>query len=301
MGKYKVAIVGYGNIGRFAVDAVQAAPDMELVGVVRRASSLDNPIPPELANIPVVGDIKELNQVDVALLCTPSRSVQENAVKLLAQGINTVDSFDIHQDIVDLRNSLEKEAKKGNAVAIISAGWDPGTNSLLRCLMEFMAPKGITYTNYGPGMSMGHSVAVKALEGVRDALSITIPKGEGVHKRMVYIQVEAGADFADIKEKLLADPYFSKDETHVFEVEDVKQLVDMGHGVTIERKGVSGNTHNQLLKYEMRINNPALTSQIMVASARATFKQEPGAYTLIEVPIINYLYGETDKLIRKFV
>jgi len=301
MGKYKVAIVGYGNIGRFAVDAVQAAPDMELVGVVRRASSLDNPMPPELANIPVVGDIKELNQVDVALLCTPSRSVQENAVKLLAQGINTVDSFDIHQDIVDLRNSLDKEAKKGNAVAIISAGWDPGTNSMLRCLMEFMAPKGITYTNFGPGMSMGHSVAVKALDGVRDALSITIPKGEGVHKRMVYIQVEAGADFADIKEKLLADPYFSKDETHVFEVEDVKQLVDMGHGVTIERKGVSGNTHNQLLKYEMRINNPALTSQIMVASARATFKQEPGAYTLIEVPIINYLYGETDKLIRKFV
>lgn len=301
MGKHKVAIVGYGNIGRFAVDAVQAAPDMELVGVVRRASSLDNPMPPELANIPVVGDIKELNQVDVALLCTPSRSVQENAVKLLAQGINTVDSFDIHQDIVDLRNSLDKEAKKGNAVAIISAGWDPGTNSMLRCLMEFMAPKGITYTNFGPGMSMGHSVAVKALDGVRDALSITIPKGEGVHKRMVYIQVEAGADFADIKEKLLADPYFSKDETHVFEVEDVKQLVDMGHGVTIERKGVSGNTHNQLLKYEMRINNPALTSQIMVASARATFKQEPAAYTLIEVPIINYLYGETDKLIRKFV
>ncbi len=301
MGKHKVAIVGYGNIGRFAVDAVQAAPDMELVGVVRRASSLDNPMPPELANIPVVGDIKELNQVDVALLCTPSRSVQENAVKLLAQGINTGDSFDIHQDIVDLRNSLDKEAKKGNAVAIISAGWDPGTNSMLRCLMEFMAPKGITYTNFGPGMSMGHSVAVKALDGVRDALSITIPKGEGVHKRMVYIQVEAGADFADIKEKLLADPYFSKDETHVFEVEDVKQLVDMGHGVTIERKGVSGNTHNQLLKYEMRINNPALTSQIMVASARATFKQEPGAYTLIEVPIINYLYGETDKLIRKFV
>ncbi len=202
---------------------------------------------------------------------------------------------------MDLRNSLDKEAKKGNAVAIISAGWDPGTNSMLRCLMEFMAPKGITYTNFGPGMSMGHSVAVKALDGVRDALSITIPKGEGVHKRMVYIQVEAGADFADIKEKLLADPYFSKDETHVFEVEDVKQLVDMGHGVTIERKGVSGNTHNQLLKYEMRINNPALTSQIMVASARATFKQEPGAYTLIEVPIINYLYGETDKLIRKFV
>ena len=237
MGKYKVAIVGYGNIGRFAVDAVQAAPDMELVGVVRRASSLDNPIPPELANIPVVGDIKELNQVDVALLCTPSRSVQENAVKLLAQGINTVDSFDIHQDIVDLRNSLEKEAKKGNAVAIISAGWDPGTNSLLRCLMEFMAPKGITYTNYGPGMSMGHSVAVKPLRGEGCPFHYYSQRGRRT-QRMVYIQVEAGADFADIKENL-ADPYFSKDETHVFEVEDVKQLVDMGHGVTIERKGVS--------------------------------------------------------------
>lgn len=301
MNKINVAIVGYGNIGKFAVDAVNAAPDMELVGIVRRPSSLNDPIPPELTNIPVVGDIKELKKVDVALLCTPTRSVQDSAIKLLAQGINTVDSFDIHQDIVDLRNTLDVEAKKSNAVAIVSAGWDPGTDSMFRVIMEFMAPKGITYTNFGPGMSMGHSVAAKAIDGVADALSITIPKGEGLHKRMVYVQVEAGADFMAIKEKLLNDSYFSHDETYVYEVEDVNQLIDKGHGVIMERKGVSGNTHNQLLKYEMRINNPALTSQIMVASARATLKQQPGAYTMIEVPIINYLYGERDKLIKKFV
>ena len=301
MKKYGVAIVGYGNIGKFSVDAIKAAPDMELVGVVRRPSSLNKPIPPELTGVPVVGKVKDLKNVDVALLCTPTRSVEEYAVELLAQGINTVDSFDIHEQIVPLRKRLDEEAKKGQAVAIVSAGWDPGTDSMFRGTMEFMAPKGVTYTNFGPGMSMGHSVAVKSIPGVADALSVTIPKGVGLHKRMVYIQVEPGADFETIKERLLTDPYFASDETYVNQVEDVKTLIDMGHGVVMERKGVSGNTHNQLLRYEMRINNPALTGQVMVASARATFKQQPGAYTMIEVPIIDYIYGDRDKLIAQLV
>ena len=121
MKKYGVAIVGYGNIGKFSVDAIKAAPDMELVGVVRRPSSLNKPIPPELTGVPVVGKVKDLKNVDVALLCTPTRSVEEYAVELLAQGINTVDSFDIHEQIVPLRKRLDEEAKKGQAVAIVSA------------------------------------------------------------------------------------------------------------------------------------------------------------------------------------
>lgn len=298
--KIRVAIVGYGNIGKFALDAVNAAPDMELAGVVRRSVALDGK-PAELADIPVVSSIKELDGVDVALLCTPTRSVPQYAREILSQGINTVDSYDIHGELADLRIELDKVAKEHNAVAVISAGWDPGTDSMVRCMFEFMAPKGITYTNFGPGMSMGHSVAVKAVDGVKNALSMTIPLGTSVHRRMVYVELEPGADFAVVERAIKTDPYFVKDETHVIQVEDVDALIDMGHGVLMERKGVSGGTHNQLLSFSMRINNPALTAQIMVASARASVKQKPGAYTMIQIPIIDYMYGDADEIIRKLV
>ncbi len=298
---YNVAIVGYGNIGKFALEAIEAAPDMTLAGVVRRPASLNKPLPSELKEVPVVGNIKDLNKVDVALLCTPSRLIEDYGKEILELGINTVDSFDIHDKIVDLRRTFNTSARKGNSVAIISAGWDPGTDSMIRSMMEFMAPKGITYTNFGPGMSMGHSVAVKAIDGVKDALSMTIPIGTGLHRRLVYVELEAGYDEKKIEKAILTDPYFINDETKVFFVEDVNKLIDMGHGVVMERKGVSGNTHNQHLTFEMRITNPALTAQIMVASARATFKQSPGAYTMIEVPIVDFIFGDREDLIAKLV
>jgi len=301
MSKIRIAVVGYGNIGQYALQAVEEAPDMELAGVVRRAASLNRPLPKELQGVPVVGDIGELGKVDVAVLCTPTRETPEIAKALLAKGIHTIDSFDIHSEIVSVRSQLDETAKAHNAVAILAAGWDPGTDSMIRAIMEFMAPYGITYTNFGPGMSMGHSVAVKAIEGVKDALSLTIPVGTGLHRRMVYVELEDGADFNTVKERILKDPYFVHDETHVIQVPDVKQLIDRGHGVVMERKGVSGQTQNQLFKYEMRINNPALTSQVMVASARAAMRQKPGAYTMIEIPIIDFLYGERDELIGRLV
>lgn len=300
--KNRVAVVGYGNIGRFAVEALKNCPDLELAGVVRRAASVGKPNPPELADVPVVASITELENIQVALLCTPTRSVPEYAQEILALGINTVDSFDIHGDAcINLCKTLQTVAEKHNAVAVISAGWDPGTDSMVRAMYEFMAPRGITYTNFGPGMSMGHSVAVKSVQGVVDALSVTIPTGYGVHRRMVYVQLESGAQFEEVKQAILQDPYFMKDETWIFQVEDVKQLIDMGHGVIIERKGVSGGTHNQLLKFEMRINNPALTSQIMVNAARASLRQKPGAYTMLEIPIIDFLYGDKYDLIKNLV
>ena len=298
---YKVAIVGYGNIGKYAYEAVKAAPDMELMGIVRRPDSLGKPVPIELRDIPIVSHISDLKEVDVALLCTPTRSVEVYGKDILELGINTVDSFDIHEKIVDLRNSFQQSGEKGNAVAVIAAGWDPGSDSMIRSLFEFMTPKGITYTNFGPGMSMGHSVAVKAISGVKDALSMTIPTGTGVHRRLVYIELESNADPKVVKDTILNDPYFINDETKVSFVDDVKTLVDVGHGVLMERKGVSGTTHNQILTFEMRVNNPALTAQIMVSSARASFKQKPGAYTMIEIPIIDYLYGNRDDLINRLV
>ena len=273
MEKIRVAIVGYGNIGKYALDAVMTAPDMELAGIVRRQGSENKPA--ELADITVVKDITELENVDVAILATPTRKVEEYAKKCLALGINTVDSFDIHTQIVDLRRSLDAAAKEHNAVSIISAGWDPGSDSIVRSLMQSLAPKGVSYTNFGPGRSMGHSVAVRAIAGVKDALSMTIPVGTGIHRRMVYVELEDGADFKTVEAAIKSDPYFVNDETHVQQVPCVDDLNDVGHGVNLVRKGVSGKTHNQLFEFNMKINNPALTAQVLVNVARASMKQQP--------------------------
>lgn len=291
----RIAIVGYGNIGRYTVDAVLASPDFEIAGIVRRDPSDRADIP---VGIPVVGSIKELENVDVAILATPTRSVEQYAREILEMGINTVDSFDIHTQIPALRKRLDEAAKAGNAVSVLSAGWDPGSDSVVRALLEAIAPEGITYTNFGPGMSMGHTVAVKSKEGVKNALSMTIPLGTGIHRRMVYVELLPGYELADVAKKIKEDPYFASDETHVMAVESVDAIKDVGHGVNMVRKGVSGKTHNQRFEFDMTINNPALTAQILVACARATFRLNPGCYTMIEIPVIDLLPGDRDRWIR---
>ena len=299
MKKIRAAVVGYGNIGKSVVEALQAAPDFEIAGIIRRNGAENKPA--ELNAYEVVKDIAELNDVDVAIVSSPTRQVEEQAKKILSLGINTVDSFDIHTQITSLRRSLGETAKANGSVAIISAGWDPGSDSVVRSLLEAIAPKGITYTNFGPGRSMGHSVAVRAIDGVKDALSMTIPTGTGIHRRMVYVELEEGADFKTVEAAVKADPYFVNDETHVKQVPCVDDLNDVGHGVNLVRKGVSGTTHNQLFEFNMKINNPALTAQVMVCCARATMRQKPGCYTMIEVPVIDLLYGDREDLIAHLV
>ena len=298
MKKIRAAVVGYGNIGRYVLEALEVAPDFEIAGVVRRNAGN---VPAALSAYTVVDDIAALGKVDVAVLCTPSRSAEAQAANMLAQGIHTVDSFDIHTDIVKVRTHLDAIAKEHQAVAVVAAGWDPGSDSVVRALLEACAPKGITYTNFGPGMSMGHTVAVKAVPGVKSALSMTIPTGTGIHRRMVYIELQEGAKFDEVAQAIKTDAYFAHDETHVIQVDDVDNLLDMGHGVNLTRKGVSGKTQNQLFEFNMRINNPALTAQILVSSARAATLQRPGAYTMIEIAPIDYLYGDRNDLIKRLV
>lgn len=283
----RVAILGYGNIGRAAEEAINAAPDMELTGIYHHYDSL------------------EVMQADVALVCTPTREVEVFAKRLIEKGICTVDSFDIHTQIYSLRQTLAPIDRANNAVSIISAGWDPGSDSVVRALLLAMAPKGITYTNFGPGRSMGHTVAAKAIEGVKDALSMTIPLGTGVHRRMVYVELEEGANVQEVEQRLLNDDYFVHDETHMIVVDSVDALNNVAHGVNMVREGVSGETHNQRFSYNMTINNPALTGQIMVSCARAAVRLQRegryGAYTMIEVPPIYLLPGDEEALIRSLV
>ena len=298
MNKIRAAVVGYGNIGRYALEALEAASDFEVAGIVRR-----NPqdIPEPLRSYTVTDHLEKLTAVDVAILATPTRLVETYAKAALALGIRTVDSFDIHTQITDLRRTLDAEAKRHSTVAVVAAGWDPGSDSVVRTLMQAIVPEGITYTDFGPGMSMGHTVAVKAIDGVRSALSMTIPMGTGVHRRMVYVEIEDGYDFDTVADAIRRDDYFAHDETHVIRVESVDALKDVGHGVHLTRKGVSGMTHNQRISFDMQINNPALTGQILVAAARATMCLQPGAYTMIEIPPVDLLPGDREAWIGKLV
>ena len=118
---------------------------------------------------------------------------------------------------------------------------------------------------------------------------------------MVYVELKEGYDFKQVAEAIKTDPYFVHDETHVMQVACVDNLKDMGHGVNLVRKGVSGKTQNQLFEFDMKINNPALTGQILVATARASMKQQPGCYTLIEIPVIDMVYGDREELIKHLV
>lgn len=299
MKKIRAAVVGYGNIGKFTVEALEAAPDFEIAGIVRRNGAADKPA--ELAQYDVVKDITELKDVDVAILATPTRSCEEYASKILPLGINTVDSYDIHTGIAQYRQNLMKICKEHGRVAVISAGWDPGSDSVVRTLLESLAPKGISYTNFGPGMSMGHSVCVRSKKGVKDALSLTVPKGEGIHRRMVYVELEDGASLEEVTKAVKEDPYFANDETYVIAVPSVDMVKDMGHGVNLVRKGVSGKTQNQRFEFNMSINNPALTAQVLVNVARASMRQQPGCYTMIELPVVDLLPGDRDEWVAHLV
>lgn len=293
----KVAIMGWGHVGQAAAKAVELAPDMELCGVVRRASSL----PSKEGKIPQVVRLEDLGEVDVVLLAIPSREVPEKAAELLQKGYATVDAFDVHSEIPALRKALEESGRKGGKAALTAVGWDPGLDSVIRALFQAAAPRGITYTDFGPGLSLGHTVAAKAIPGVKDALSLTFPMGTGRHRRVVYVALEDGADPEKVARAIKEDPYFAHDETHVAVVEEVASLMDAGHGVVISRKGSAGASANQLLRFEMRIDNPALTGQMMVAAARAAVKMAPGAYTLIEVPPVYLLPGEAEGWVARLV
>lgn len=299
MKKIRAAVVGYGNIGRYALEAIEAAPDFEVAGVIRRNPQA--PLPEPFRSYPVTDHLEKLEAVDVAILATPTRSVEAYAKAALALGIRTVDSFDIHTQIADLRRTLDVEAKRHGVVSVVAAGWDPGSDSVVRTLLQAIVPEGITYTDFGPGMSMGHTVAVKAIEGVRSALSMTIPMGTGVHRRMVYVEIEDGYDFDAVANAIRRDDYFAHDETHVVRVDSVDELKDVGHGVHLTRKGVSGVTHNQRISFDMQINNPALTGQILVAAARAAMRLKPGAYTMIEIPPVDLLPGDREAWIGRIV
>lgn len=307
--QFTAAILGLGNIGRCAIEALEAMPDCRCVGIVRRSASLGTS-PHLLRGVAEFASLDELarkERPDVVLICSPSRQVPETAATLLQAGYCTVDSFDIHNRIAEVVTSLDGAAKAGKAVAVTAAGWDPGSDSVLRALFEAMVPVGTSFTNFGRGRSMGHSVAARAIAGVADATSITIPVGGGRHSRLVYVVLEAGATLEDVQARIKADPYFSHDplDVRAVSIEQLPFVADDSHGVLLERIGASGCTSNQRLTFDMRIDNPALTAQVMASCARAAVRRQKighfGALTLIDIPPVQLLPGERMENVARLV
>jgi diaminopimelate dehydrogenase len=297
----KVAVMGCGHIGSFVSRAVLLASDMKLVGIIEAGCKIEE-IQQKFPGIQVVSSWKELpEKPEVLILGLPSRMVIQLAPELLAAGINTVDCFDMHgEPFMNLRNTLSPIAVSNQCVSIMGAGVDPGVSTIMRALFEMWAPTGLTYVTYGPGMSMGHTVAAKSYPGVQDALSITRPGDPGCHKRDLYLVIADGFEFEEVKSRILQDSYFCHDDVRVFQVDDVNPLVDMGHRIHVFRKGGASGIDNQLLDFETTFHNPASTAQVMVGCARATTHLAPGAYTMLEVPPLAYLAGGESLLKKLF-
>lgn len=301
MENIRVAIIGWGNVGRYCKYVLDETADMELVGVVRRSSSLNN-VDEELADVTVVSDITALKDIDVALVCVPSRLAGDRVAETLKLGISTVDSFDIHDKIIESKKRLDAIAKENKAVSIFGAGWDPGSDSVVRCLMQIVCPHSVTTTTFGGekgGRSMGHTAAVKAISGVKDAVSLTLPNGAGLQKRLVYVELQDNADFNAVAEAIRTDDYFKNDPTDVVAVKDVSEYDTLNHGGLLERVApdVAQN-------YSIEGINPLMTANVLVGAVRAAYRakqsEQFGAYTMIERPLVDFIPGSLEEQLKGY-
>ena len=311
----RIGILGYGNLGRGVECAIRQNPDMELAAVFTRRDPKTVSIQTE--GVPVC-KIEEAfhwkDKIDVLILCGGSATDLPVQTPEFAGYFHVIDSFDTHAKIPEHFAAVDAEAKKSGKVGIISCGWDPGMFSLNRLYANAILPQGKDYTFWGKGVSQGHSDAVRRIEGVADARQYTIPVKEALdsvragenpdlttrqkHTRECFVVLEEGATFEAVKAAIQADPYFSHDPLDVRQVtkDELPRVADASHGVLMERVGASGLTANQHFTFDMRIDNPALTAQVLVSSARAAVRLaqsgRSGAYTLIDVPPVLLLPGE---------
>ncbi len=284
-----IVVIGAGNVGIYAAKALKDAPDMNLCAFIRRKIS---PVS-GFENIPVYKDVDDMPcKPDGAVICLPSGIVPSVEARLLEAGIAAVDAFDLHGEIQNMRLQLDKSAKQGNTAAIIGAGWDPGLDSVIRTLMQAVLPKGTTYTNFGPGMSMGHSAALKQISGIEQAVSITLPLEKGEHQRKIYAVLKEKANEHEVLEVISKNRYFEHESFTVEFVKDITPYFNTNHAVKIECA-----KNSESINFEMKINNPKLTANALVAAMRAAFLQSSGAYFMNEIPPSNFCFGNTENLI----
>jgi diaminopimelate dehydrogenase len=321
--KIRIGIVGYGNIGRGVELAVGQNPDMELAAFfTRRDPAALQTASPGVRVYHTDEAEKCRDLIDVAVLCGGSATDLPEQGPRLAALFNTVDSYDTHAKIPAYFRAVDEAARKTGKTCVIATGWDPGLFSLLRVLEEAMLPAGQSYTFWGPGVSQGHSDAVRRVPGVRDARQYTIPIEGAVervrsgdnpdlatrekHLRDCYVVCEEGADKEKIRQDIVTMPnYFSEYETRVTFIspEEMKtKHTDMPHGGFVIRSGKTGDTRRHLMEFALKLDsNPEFTGNVLVASARAAYRLNreglTGAKTVFDIPA-SYLSVRSPEALR---
>ncbi len=306
----KLAIYGYGNIGRGVECAIAQNPDAELVGVFTRRAPASVKT---LTGAPVFA-ASELDArasgIDVLIICGGSATDLPEMTPALAKKINVVDSFDTHARIPEHFANVDAAAKESGHVALISGGWDPGMFSLARLYGSVILPEGKDYTFWGRGVSQGHSDAVRRIDGVADARQYTIPVPEALdavrsgsmpelttrqkHRREVFVVAEDGADKAAIEQAIVTMPnYFDEYDTTVTFIsadEMARDHRELPHGGFVFRTGKTGldKNHSHTIEYRLTLDsNPEFTAGVLVALARAVNRMakrgDQGCKTIFDI------------------
>lgn len=321
----KIAIAGYGNLGRGVECALTKCPDMILAAVFTRRDPDKLKIMTDTPVYSLEDAPKLKGELDAVILCGGSATDLPVQTPSLARYFNVVDSFDTHARIPEHFAEVDGVCRKSGKTAIISAGWDPGLFSVARLIGASVLPNGCGYTFWGPGVSQGHSDAIRRIEGVRDARQYTIPvkaalervrSGENPtlttrekHTRECYVVAEEGADLARIENEIKTMPnYFADYDTAVHfisEEELLEKHSGLPHGGEVIRSGRTGfdDENHHLIEFKLALDsNPQFTSSVLVACARAVCRLNregvTGCKSLLDIPL-SYLYPGTPEELRK--
>ena len=310
MSKIRIGIVGYGNIGRGVEQAIKRNEDMELAAVFTRRDPASVKVATEGAKVVHMDDMLSMKgDVDVMVLCGGSATDLPVMGPEIAADFNTIDSFDTHAKIPEYFANVDKAAKEGNNISIISVGWDPGMFSLNRLYAESILVQGSTYTFWGKGVSQGHSDAIRRIPGVKNAIQYTVPVDEAVdqvrsgsepklttrdkHTRECYVVAQEGANKAEIENAIKTMPnYFDEYNTtvHFISEEELKRdHSKMPHGGFVIRTGETGEEGSKhVIEYSLKLDsNPEFTASVLIAYARAAYrlnqKGENGARSVFDI------------------
>lgn len=312
MEKIRVGIVGYGNIGKGVEFAITENPDMALEVIFTRRNPKS--IIPENSSAIVtnINDTKHyIDKIDVMILCGGSAKDLPEQTPRFAELFNTVDSFDTHAKILDYFDSVNKKAIEHNHISIVSVGWDPGLFSMNRLLSKAVLPNGELYTFWGPGVSQGHSNAIRCIKGVRYGIEYTIPIKDALekvrlgsdikltdrqmHLRKCYVVAEDGEDLSRIEMEIKTIPnYFLDYDTSVYFIDEEefhKNHSRMPHGGFVIYRGKAGKDNtNHKIEFSLKLeSNPEFTANVLVAYARAAVRMNKeglkGAKTVFDVPL----------------
>ncbi len=322
----RLGIVGYGNLGRGVESAIAQNSDMELVAVFTRRAPEDLKINSKTAKVLHISELENWkNKIDVLILCGGSAKDLPTQTPECARLFNVIDSFDTHARIPEHFENVDKAAKEGNKIAIISVGWDPGLFSLNRLYANAILPEGNDYTFWGRGVSQGHSDAIRRIEGVKNAKQYTVPVEKALtsvkncenptlttrekHTRECYVVLEDGADAKRVEQEIVNMPnYFADYDTTVHfisEEELLEKHSGIPHGGFVIRTGKTGfnKEHNHVIEYSLKLDsNPEFTSSVLVAYARAAYRLsqegQSGCKTVFDIAPA-YLSPKSNEELRK--